>query len=210
MTHRATSRGRSGIYDEKCKIMRGNSIWVIRHGETIWNQEGRLQGQFDSQLTEQAKCHLAKLELPVSAPLSILCSDLGRAVETAQLIQQYHQSSHFIASPLLRERHFGVLQGQIIKPPSTLDEQWQYYHNRNQHAGLAIEGCEADEAFEHRLYQAKKWILDVAEQSPAVIVIVHGEWWRAFENILSNRPIWHAGVGIIANSVLHLVSCEDW
>jgi probable phosphoglycerate mutase len=85
---------------------------VVRHGETAWNQEGRMQGHLDSPLNaagvEQAEAVAARLARERFAAL--YSSDLGRAYETAQRIAA--RSGHrVVADARLRERHLGVLQG---------------------------------------------------------------------------------------------------
>jgi probable phosphoglycerate mutase len=85
---------------------------VVRHGETAWNQEGRMQGHLDSPLNaagvEQAEAVAARLAGEAFAAL--YSSDLGRALETARRIAA--RSGHcVVADPRLRERHLGVLQG---------------------------------------------------------------------------------------------------
>lgn len=67
-----------------------NEIYLIRHGETEWNAQGRFQGKLDSALTEtgvrQAKAigsRLARLNLSIDAFVS---SPLGRTRQTAAII----------------------------------------------------------------------------------------------------------------------------
>jgi broad specificity phosphatase PhoE len=63
-------------------------LFLIRHGESTWNAEERLQGQLDPPLSdrgrEQALALVTKLDgLP---PDRVVCSDLSRARETAELL----------------------------------------------------------------------------------------------------------------------------
>jgi len=97
--------------------MQATRILAIRHGETPWNVDTRIQGQLDIGLNDtgkwQAQCvGRALREEHITA---IYSSDLARAFETAQAIAQ----SNLLADRLsvvrhtgLRERHFGHLQGQ--------------------------------------------------------------------------------------------------
>ncbi|UUX50458.1 histidine phosphatase family protein [Nisaea acidiphila] len=66
-------------------------IYLIRHGETIWNREGRLQGQLDSPLTlhgiRQAEANGRKFaEISARESLSLHASPLGRTRQTAAII----------------------------------------------------------------------------------------------------------------------------
>ncbi|MGR3466702.1 MAG: histidine phosphatase family protein [Shimia sp.] len=64
-------------------------IWVLRHGETLWNAEGRFQGRLNSPLTEtgeaQARAQSALLAGHDLTGFRVLCSPQGRAVQTAGL-----------------------------------------------------------------------------------------------------------------------------
>lgn len=67
-------------------------LWLLRHGQTEWNREGRLQGWQDSPLTEQgedqarlAAGRLAAQGLGAGDSVLRLVSPLGRAVATARL-----------------------------------------------------------------------------------------------------------------------------
>jgi probable phosphoglycerate mutase len=64
-------------------------LYMVRHGETLWNQERRLQGQADAPLSERGR-EQAKALAPVFrngvAPELVVSSDLARAHDTARLI----------------------------------------------------------------------------------------------------------------------------
>ncbi len=80
-------------------------LWLIRHGETLWNREGRLLGWTDLPLspTGEAQARALKGLLPT---LPAHSSDLRRALRTAALAGFRPQ-----ATPALREIHFGALEG---------------------------------------------------------------------------------------------------
>lgn len=63
-------------------------LLIMRHGETFWNMEGRLQGQTDIPLNEEGRkmavsCGKGMKEIPVDLCIS---SSLSRATETAELV----------------------------------------------------------------------------------------------------------------------------
>nr|WP_297573698.1 histidine phosphatase family protein [uncultured Peptostreptococcus sp.] len=92
-----------------------NTYYLVRHGQTIWNTQGRTQGHGNSPLTDlglaQAK-NLAKYlkEYPIDM---IYCSDLGRAVETAEIIAN-ELGLDLKPTPALREMGFGEWEGMPI------------------------------------------------------------------------------------------------
>jgi probable phosphoglycerate mutase len=87
-------------------------IFLIRHGETLWNQQGRMQGQHDSPLTalglQQAR-QLARRLKGVSFA-ALYSSDLGRAHQTARCIADA-TGHEIVADSGLRERSFGIFEG---------------------------------------------------------------------------------------------------
>ena len=85
---------------------------LIRHGETVWNRERRMQGHSDSPLSDtgvrQARLladRLAQVEFDV-----LYSSDSERAHRTARGIAQATRRP-IMVEPRLRERHFGVFEG---------------------------------------------------------------------------------------------------
>ncbi len=87
-------------------------ICLIRHGETAWNSERRIQGQIDIGLnaTGEAQARAIRAELPAHSFAAVYSSDLLRAWRTAQ-IATAGLGFAVTPEPALRERHFGVLQG---------------------------------------------------------------------------------------------------
>jgi len=64
-------------------------IWLLRHGQTAWNAEGRIQGQMESELTDLGRAQ-ARLQAELIAPIlkerpACFASPLGRAQETARI-----------------------------------------------------------------------------------------------------------------------------
>lgn len=88
-------------------------LYLVRHGETIWNLEKRFQGQIDSPLTENGREQaqiLGKFLQGMSFDV-LITSDLGRAAETAQILNSFLNIPVFIEEPILRERNFGIFHG---------------------------------------------------------------------------------------------------
>ena len=90
-------------------------IYVARHGETTWNEEGRIQGRSDPELSpkgyDQSLALLLHLkDRPVSA---IYTSSLQRSILTAQPIAN-HLSLRIQRRPELDEIAFGILEGKNL------------------------------------------------------------------------------------------------
>jgi 2,3-bisphosphoglycerate-dependent phosphoglycerate mutase len=92
--------------------MEKTQVIIVRHGQTHWNIKLIRQGHLDSPLTEkgiaQAKALADRLRHETFTAL--YSSDLGRALQTAQIIGS--ATGHKVATdPRLRERHLGIFQG---------------------------------------------------------------------------------------------------
>ncbi|MHB9026071.1 MAG: histidine phosphatase family protein [Armatimonadota bacterium] len=91
------------------------TFYLVRHGETDWNVEGRFQGQQDPPLNEtgrQQARHAARAlaEMPLAA---VYTSDLRRSVETAEIIAQPHGLAP-VPDCRLREVCFGDWEGLVV------------------------------------------------------------------------------------------------
>lgn len=87
-------------------------IWLIRHGTTSANLEGRFQGRLDYPLSDQG-CREAELlarRLSLAGLEFLFSSDLQRAWDTAQIIARETKLQP-VKAPLLRECSWGVAEG---------------------------------------------------------------------------------------------------
>ena len=87
-------------------------IWFLRHGETYWNAEQRIQGQLESELTpqgvEDAVRQAAIMKSVLAPDMACFVSPLGRAQQTARIAldgQGFHTDAR------LAEAHAGDWQG---------------------------------------------------------------------------------------------------
>lgn len=101
------------------------TILLIRHGETAWNAERRLQGHLDIALNAEGERQAAALGAALAAePLDlVVSSDLGRARQTAAAIVAARGQGGAAATaaasldlqldPQLRERCYGGFEGLL-------------------------------------------------------------------------------------------------
>lgn len=91
-------------------------IGLTRHAPTVWNRDKRIQGQQDSRLTAAGRKRSESWGQVLSClPWNrILSSDLGRAVETAELINST-LGLPLSRTPLLREMDWGAWTGRSIQ-----------------------------------------------------------------------------------------------
>ena len=87
-------------------------IWLVRHGQTTWNEQGRFCGHTDIPLSTLGRRQARKLasqlqHMPITA---IYSSDLSRSKETGDIIAK-KLSIDIILSPIWREVNFGTWEG---------------------------------------------------------------------------------------------------
>ncbi len=87
-------------------------LLVIRHGETAWNLEARIQGHTDIPLNEHGRWQAERLALALAdeGVDAIYTSDLQRARDTAQAVARATGLTLQLDQGL-RERNFGRLEG---------------------------------------------------------------------------------------------------
>jgi probable phosphoglycerate mutase len=92
--------------------MRSTGLCLVRHGETAWNAEGRVQGQLDVPLNETGRVQARAVAsvLGYESFAAIYSSDLVRVQQTAAPVAERLGLEVFLDARL-RERHYGVFQG---------------------------------------------------------------------------------------------------
>ena len=91
------------------------SAFLIRHGETDWNREGRFQGSRDIPLNDEGRAQARRLAEAWKAPLdAVLTSPLARARETAEILAASRNLPLAGVDRRLVERHYGLAEGLTL------------------------------------------------------------------------------------------------
>ena len=154
-------------------------LFVIRHGETEWNVQRRLQGQSDSPLTEngieQAKKAASELKyIPFELAFS---SDLLRAKRTAEIIAIEHNLT-VTATKMLRERSFGKYEGQPSEILRMFDHLLEAMTEQQRFQHKPDEDVESDEEVVFRLLSFMREIA-IFYPSKNVLIATHGGAMKA-------------------------------
>jgi len=108
-------------------------IVAIRHGETAWNASTRIQGHTDIPLNDhgQRQAQLLAQALAQADPMdAIYCSDLQRALATAQALSE-QTGARLVTHVGLRERAFGDFEGRsFAQIEQEMPEQAQLWRTR--------------------------------------------------------------------------------
>ena len=110
------------------------TLYIVRHGETKWNIENKLQGWMDSALTNKGIEHTLRLQKRLE-PIHfqhIYASPSGRAVHTANLIKGL-QNIEVKTDENLKEIHLGSWEGKThdevkLLEPMRYDHFWNAPH----------------------------------------------------------------------------------
>jgi probable phosphoglycerate mutase len=182
--------------------MQATRIIAIRHGETAWNVDTRIQGQLDIPLNDtgvwQARqAALALADEPIDA---IYTSDLQRAHSTAQAI------AHTTGAPLsthegLRERSFGHFQGRTFAQIEVeLPEDAHRWRKRDPH--YAPIGGESLVALRERVAHT---VHSLAEQHQGgqVVMVAHGGVLDAIYRLATRQDIQAPRTWLMANAAIN-------
>ena len=92
-------------------------IYLVRHGETDWNMQKRLQGREDVPMNATGEEQADAVGRALSGVCFdyILSSPLSRARKTAEIIDGYVRCGKVVCEEGLTERCFGSLSGQQVK-----------------------------------------------------------------------------------------------
>lgn len=151
-------------------------LLLIRHGQSVANTEGRLQGQFDSPLTErgrdQARALTRRLAREDWSLSAIYASDLSRAAETAEIL------AATLSVPLafdkrLREYDVGVLTGLVWTEIESLHPDIGQALQQGRGWGH-IPGEEGTETFRNRLAAMLSDIKSRHDDGQNVALVSHG------------------------------------
>lgn len=148
-------------------------LLLLRHGQTAWNLEGRVQGQLDIPLDETGLLQAEKVA-PVIAglrPGRIVSSDLARARTTAEKVAEA-ASLELRLDPRLREFDLGERSGTTLAEyaASHADEFALYRAGHYE----VVPGGESREDVVGRFMPALAEALEATEPGGLTVVVAHG------------------------------------
>jgi len=148
-------------------------IYIVRHGQTDWNLEGRLQGSSNTPLNDggraQARRAATLLGEVIRAGVVVVSSPLDRASDTADIIAaQWGSEVH--TDDRLVERNYGPWEGMSAQQR----EQYDPLQQREYRAGREpeYEGYENHASVAARMVEA---ILEWVQRAPEdLLIVTHG------------------------------------
>lgn len=148
-------------------------LTLIRHGETAWNAEGRVQGQTDVPLNAVGRAQAQALVGALAGERfdAVYSSDLARVVETARpLATRLGMAPALDAG--LRERHYGMFETlTYVECRARHPEAYARFHDKDPSFDFGS-GERLDAFFERAVASVRA----IAERHPGahVLVFTHG------------------------------------
>ncbi|MHA0913929.1 2,3-diphosphoglycerate-dependent phosphoglycerate mutase GpmB [Kosakonia cowanii] len=145
-------------------------VYLVRHGETLWNAERRIQGQSDSPLTDKGETQARQVAERVKALgiTHIITSDLGRTRRTAEIIADIC-GCDVTLEPRLRELNMGVLERRPLDSLTEEEEGWRRQLVNGTADGRIPEG-ESMQELSERMHAALAACLELPEGSRPLLV----------------------------------------
>ncbi|MDI7385290.1 2,3-diphosphoglycerate-dependent phosphoglycerate mutase GpmB [Cronobacter dublinensis] len=145
-------------------------VYLVRHGETQWNAERRIQGQSDSPLTEKGEHQAMQVAQRAKALgiTHIISSDLGRTRRTAEIIAQ-GCGCDVILDARLRELDMGILERRHLDTLTDEEEGWRRQLVNGTPGGRIPQG-ESMQEVSDRMHGALNACLELPEGSRPLLV----------------------------------------
>ncbi len=159
-------------------------IYLVRHGETDWNIEKKLQGHTDIPLNEQGKLQAYQLQEKFADIdfIKVFSSDMIRARVTAEMLLGSKKST-IIETPLLRERFMGTWEGRLATELQCHLKQMCDLDNLTQDEFLSVKWDDIAESYAD-VYQRLQTLIRSITISPSanndpILLSTHGGVLRA-------------------------------
>ncbi|WP_100486170.1 histidine phosphatase family protein [Sporolactobacillus pectinivorans] len=174
------------------------AICLVRHGETDWNAEGKLQGREDVPLNDRGEDQAIRVGryLGKSDFAAIFTSPLLRAKETAMICNHFVGHLPLFVSDNFTEKDYGEASGMTVA-------------ERDRHfPGGAIPDMES---FDHISKRALAGIKNIRRDFPdeKVLLVAHGGLINVILAILSQGEIGTGKTKLFNTCISHIVSDGD-
>ena len=187
------------------------TLFVIRHGETEWNLQGRFQGHSDSRLTERGVLQATLLgrQLANRSIRAMYASDLGRAVTTAEIIG-HAINCRVHSEDSLRELRLGRLEGLTRnEAKARFPEDLASYESGSPDGGVSD-----GESFRSLFERTEAFFVSIAHKhrGEAVAIVTHGGNLNAvFRMVVGLPPDQPRRFSLLNGSLAHLeFRSDEW
>ncbi len=181
---------------------------LLRHGTTLWNETGKIQGRMNSPLSakgiEQVTDYSKKLK--AMNWQRIIASSLGRAKQTVGIVQ-LTLSLPVTFFPALAEQHWGLWQGKTIAEIDTL-----FPGQLEKQVALGWEFCPPEGESRRQVYdRASKILAEAASCWPGkkILVVCHEGVIKSLVYHLAKRSFLPSEKKILQKNQLHILIHQE-
>ena len=170
-------------------------ICLIRHGQTDWNKQKKIQGRINNQLNATGKAQVQEVGriLKDQDPFwdIIIASPLDRAIDSAKIIaKELNYNGDIIINNNVIEREFGDAEGEFIT-----DEIYERITNDD------VNNLEKSYELQKRAFDA---LMDIAKTYPGkkILIATHSHFIKGFFTAISNEftfttPLYNASLNYV-------------
>lgn len=184
-------------------------LCLVRHGETAWNIERRIQGQIDIPLNAHGEVQ-AQATAGALAPVrfdAMYSSDLSRAHATANAVAE-RQGQTLFSEPALRERNYGAFQGLTYAEAEVrFPDDYPRFIARDP-AYAFPDGGESLIVFSQRVRAELERIAD-RHTDGCVLIVTHGGVLDIIHRLVTGKPLDTPRDFTIPNAALNWICRDD-
>ena len=178
---------------------------LIRHGETKWNLERRMQGQTDVPLNATGEKQAEQLSNYLrNYPIHIFYSSpLKRTHQTTRIIRKHHHDAPLFFHDALKERSFGLSEGKTYEelsieyPVLSFSRSWNYPQFQIPGGERLIDVYRRGNEFIHEIIEK--------ERGKTVAIVAHGVIMRCMISSLLQLPLTYNYYYELENTSLTLI-----
>ena len=186
-------------------------LYIVRHGKTYWNEQRKIQGWADIDLTEEGR-EVAVLSAEGMKDIhfdAIYSSPLKRANETAHILRG-ERNLPVIVDERIKEIGFGVLEGaDFLKIRGDKTSKFATFFE----APELYETPEGGESFEMITERAGEFMKEIVEKhknDERVMIVAHGAVNKAMMRFIRKNEIKDFWKGALQkNCGVTIVNCEN-
>lgn len=152
------------------------TMYLVRHGQTLFNRRDLIQGWVDSPLTELgvAQAREAAERLRDRPLVGLYSSTSERAGDTADIISEHHPAIPVVRTKALKELHFGELEATPNSAFETGLDVPRFFADMLEGTAAGFPGGESGQQYRDRVRSAIDMIVARHPQGGEVAVVSHG------------------------------------
>jgi broad specificity phosphatase PhoE len=146
-------------------------VFLIRHGDTDWHEQGKLLGRRDRPLSEHGRAQSERILAALEGVdiREVIASPLQRALQTAEIIGKHYQMD-IARDSRLTDMHLGTWEGKTRAELADTPEYQQFLSSPH---GASVPGGENLEQVRRRAVAGIEQVLEDSATGDTVVVVTH-------------------------------------